>query len=126
MGRWDLYLKSFLAWIQWRFATMHDFLLENSIMYKELVREGELKGLKEGEQKGLKEGEQKGREAGIRESVEAVVQTRFPALLDLTRERLAHIQHPDALQQLLVAMVAAETERKARRYLLTLQGNKGV
>lgn len=118
MGRWDLYLKSFLAWIQWRFATMHDFLLENSIMYKELVREGELKG--------LKEGEQKGREAGIRESVEAVVQTRFPALLDLTRERLAHIQHPDALQQLLVAMVAAETERKARRYLLTLQGNKGV
>jgi predicted transposase YdaD len=116
-----------LAWIQWRFATMSDFLLENSIVYKQLVREGELKGLKEGELKGLKEGElkglEKGRTAGIRQSVEAVVQTRFPALLDLARERMEGIKNPDALQKLLVAMVAVSTESNARHYLLSLNEN---
>lgn len=101
-----------LAWLQWRFATMHDFLLENSIMYQELVKEGEIKGFKKGELQGLKK--------GLRQSIEAVVQTRFPTLVDLVRERLGQIHDQEALQKLLVAMSAASTERKARRYLLTL------
>lgn len=120
-----------LAWLQWRFATMHDFLLENSIMYKELVKEGEIKGLEKGLEKGraqgIKEGEMKGRtqgvEIGLRQSIEAVVQTRFPALLDLAKERLEHAQDQGALHRMLVALVAASTERKARNYLLTLNGN---
>lgn len=84
---------------------MHDFLLENSIMYKELVQEGREQGI----------------EIGLRQSIEAVVQTRFPVLLDLSREKAAHIQDIQKLREVLVAMSAATTERKARRYLLALR-----
>lgn len=113
-----------LAWIQWRFTTMHDFLLENSIMYKELVREGELKGLREGELKGFEQGRTQGRDAGMRQSIEAVVQTRFPALLDLTKERIKGLHNPDTLQMVLVALVSASTENNARSYLLTLHADQ--
>ncbi len=45
-----------VAWIERRFTFMHDFLFENSIMYKELVKEGEIKGFEKGEIKGLEKG----------------------------------------------------------------------
>ena len=99
-----------VAWIEWRFATMQDYLLENSLMYKELVREGRIRGLEEGEQRGTLN--------GIRQSIEAVVQARFPALLDVAKERMLLVQEQSELQRLLVAMSVATTERKARRFLL--------
>ncbi len=98
-----------VAWIKRRFAHMHDYLFENSIMYKELVAEGEVKGFEKGEIK------------GIRQSIEAVVQIRFPALLNLAREKIEHLQNEETLRNVHVAMVATSTERKARRYLMALQ-----
>ena len=96
-----------LAWIKWRFAMIHDYLLENSLMYKELVQEGRIKGLEE----------------GLRQSIEMVVQARFPALLDFAKERMALVQEQSELQRLLVAMSVAKTERKARRFLLAFPDN---
>jgi len=97
-----------IAWVKWRFAHMHDFLLESSWMYQELVKEGEIKGLEEG------------REQGIRQSIEEVVKARFPKLVDLAKERLEHIQDQQGLHMFLVAMSTTSTERAARRYLLAL------
>jgi hypothetical protein len=97
-----------IAWIKWRFASMHDYLLENSWVYQELVKEGFEDGV----------------ETGMRRSIQAIVQTRFPALVDLATERVKHIQDQDALQKVLVAMGVAPTERKARRYLLALNADQ--
>lgn len=83
---------------------MHDYLLERSWVYQELVEEGV--------------------ETGIRQSIQAVVQTRFPALTDLATERVKHIQNLDMLQKIHIAMIAAPTERKARHYLLALNPDK--
>jgi hypothetical protein len=89
-------------WIERRFALMHDFLWENSWTYRQSVEQG--------------------REQGIREDIEAAVKTRFPALVELARERSANLQGEEALRKVLIAMIAASTEKKARRYLLALNG----
>lgn len=53
------------------------------------------------------------------------MQTRFPALVDLAKERIAQSQDQETLRNVLVAMSAAPTERKARRYLLALNEDRG-
>jgi len=65
--------------------------------------------------------EARGKTEGIRQSIEMVVQTRFPHLLDLAMDRVARLQDPAALQRILVAMSAAQNERKAQRYLQSLR-----
>ncbi|MGH2510508.1 MAG: Rpn family recombination-promoting nuclease/putative transposase, partial [Ktedonobacteraceae bacterium] len=85
-----------IEWIKWRFANMHDYLLEKSWVYQELVKEGKIKGIEEGREKGIEEG----RAEGIRQSIQAVVDTRFPALADLAKERIEHIQSQDMLQKI--------------------------
>lgn len=101
-----------VEWIQRRFVIMHDFLIENSIMYKELVKEGEVKG----EVKGL----EKGRAQGIAESIETAVKARFPGLLDLSRERVARIHDEQRLRDILFQMITLPTEGEAHRLLMTL------
>lgn len=98
-----------LKWLEWRVEQMQEFF-ESSWTYQQMAR------------KKIEQGLEQGREEGLRQSIEMAVQTRFPALLELAHERLAHIQDQELLQQVLVAMIAAATERKARRYLLALNG----
>lgn len=83
---------------------MHDFLLENSIMYKELVQEGI----------GI------GREQGLRQSIEAVVTVRFPDLLDLARARVERIHDEQQLRDILLQIVTIPTEGEAHRFLTAL------
>lgn len=104
-----------LKWIEWRFANMQEFF-ESSWTYQQTVKKAELKGLEQGRTQGI--------EAGIRQSIEMMVQTRFPSLLELLHERLEQIRDQEVLRQVLVAMSAATTERKARRYLLALSNDK--
>lgn len=66
-------------------------------------------------------GEARGKAEGIRQSIEMGVQTRFPHLLDLAMDRVARLHDPAALQRVLVAMSAAQNERKAQRFLQALQ-----
>lgn len=91
---------------------MHDFLLENSIMYKELVQEGI--GI------GLQEGIGIGREQGLRQSIEAVVTVRFPDLLDLARGRVERIHDEQQLRDILLQLVIIPTEGEAHRFLTAL------
>lgn len=90
---------------------MQEFF-ESSWTYQQMAR----RKIEQGRMQGLEQG----REEGLRQSIEMAVQTRFPALLELARERIEYIQDQEALQQVLVAMIASATERKARRYLLAL------
>jgi hypothetical protein len=85
---------------------MFDPLLEEDPWVKEKVAEGEAKG----------------KVKGVRESTELYVQTRFPGLMNLFKERLEQIQDPETLQQVQTAMFAAPNEKHARRYLLALKG----
>lgn len=66
-------------------------------------------------------GEARGKAEGLRQSIEIAVQTRFPDLAELAMERAERIQSLDALQKLLMAMLAAQDERRARRYLQAWQ-----
>ncbi len=87
---------------------MHDFLWENSWTYRKSVEQGIEKGI----------------EKGIRKSIDALVKTRFPALAELAKEKIADIHSENALQNVLIAMYSAETEKNAQRYLLALKSNK--
>ena len=71
-------------------------------------------------EQGRVQGLEEGIEAGLLQSIETVVQTRFPTLLDLARGRVENVQDHEVLQKTLVAMIAAETERKAQKFLLAL------
>ena len=93
-----------LVWIEWRFENMQDFLIENTSIYKKLVKRGEIKGI----------------EKGVRQSIGTVVQARFPDLLDLARERVAHIQDEEQLHQILTTLAKTPTEGEAHRFLMTL------
>ncbi len=111
-----------LHWIERRFANMHDFLWENSWTYRQSVQQGmELgikQGIRDGIEQGIKQGTRDGIEKGIREDIELFVQTRYPALVELARERIAQLQGETELRELLVAMYMTDTEQKAQNYLL--------
>lgn len=99
---------------------MHDFLLENSLMYKELVKEGEIKGFEKGEQKGLEKGHAQGMEEGLRQSIEAVVKVRFPDLVDFARERVVRIHDEQMLRNIHLQLIILATEGEAHRFLTGL------
>ena len=92
---------------------MHDFLIENTSLYKRLVKEGEIKGFEKGEIKGF--------EKGLRQSIEAVVQARFPDLLDFTRERVARIHGEQRLQEILLKLITLSDELEIYRFLTSLR-----
>jgi hypothetical protein len=73
---------------------------------------------------GIAQGKAEGEVRGIRLSIETIVQTRFPSLFDLAMERLEQMHDPLTLQHVLIAMSAAQNERKARHYLMALQDSK--
>ncbi len=99
-------------WIERRFATMHDFLWENSWTYRQSVEQGIEKGI------------EKGIEQGVRKDIETFVQLRFPALLESTKERIEDIHGEEALRAVLIALYSASTEQHAQEYLLSLKGKK--
>ncbi len=104
--------QEMVAWIEWRFTTMHDSWIEESLMYKELVQKGEIKGFEKGEIKGF--------EKGLRQSIMEVVRARFPDLLDLARKRVARVHGEEQLREILIRLVIIPTEGEAHRFLTTL------
>ncbi len=112
--------QEMVTWIERRFTLMHDFLLEESIMYKELVKEGEIKGREEGIGIGREEGREEGIGIGQRRSIEAVVRAHFPDLLDLARERVARVHDEQQLDNILLQLIAISAEAEAHRFLMTL------
>ena len=87
-----------------------DAWFENTRIYKEMVKRGEIKGI----------------EKGWRQSIETVVQIRFPDLLDLARERIARIQGQEQLRKIHDTLVRTPTEEEAHHFLMTLQSEQNV
>jgi predicted transposase YdaD len=107
-----------------RFAMLED-LLGESWTFNEIIRRGYAKGEKEGMEKGLEKGMEKGMEKGLivarREDLLGVVQVRFPDLLTEARERVAHIEDPQALQSMMLKIVIVQDHEEARKLLLELK-----
>lgn len=53
--------------------------------------------------------------------MQAVVVAKFPALLELAKQRVALMRNPDTLQQLVIFIINAPDEATARWLLTTSQ-----
>jgi flagellar biosynthesis/type III secretory pathway protein FliH len=116
-------------WLQRRFDSMNEFLWENTSVYRDILASGKKQGFAQGEQKGLErglaQGEQKGLEQGLKQGIEALqrviestIQTRFPCLLPLVKETIAHLNDLEQCQKLSLMLSSAQTEDEAKDALL--------
>jgi len=71
----------------------------------------------ESEAKGEAKGEVKGEVKGLQEGLVDIVETLFPDLADLARQRVAGITEKNTLRLLLRGVVAASDEAEAKRLL---------
>ncbi|MEO7022098.1 MAG: hypothetical protein ABI234_18260 [Ktedonobacteraceae bacterium] len=132
-----------VAWIEWRFAHMHDYLLENSPMYKELVAEGEVKGFEKGEMKGFEKGEMKGREemrkqveqerqrvlvaqAIFRETVVTAVARDFPQLAKLAKKQVSLVENLERLQRLILDVTITRDATQMAALLTALDDDEST
>jgi hypothetical protein len=96
---------------------MYDYLFENDPKIKKIRAESEAKGRVEGEARGdLKR---------ARQAVITIVKGRFPALVELARERTSCINQSDALDNLLLKVGTAPNEEMVRVLLETTQSKEG-
>jgi hypothetical protein len=65
-----------------------------------------------------------GKAEGLRRSIEKIIRRRFPDLKELALERVSSIRNPDALDEVEDALLAAQDELHALRYLQALPGNQ--
>ncbi len=79
---------------------MYQDILQQSWVYQEILQEG--------------------REEALRETLINCMETRFPMLVDLTKQRTDDIKNPDELQKIIVKMFTFQTPQEAEQYLLTL------
>ena len=106
----------------------HDFLYENSSVYRRWMDNGERyfreKGMKKGLKEGLKKGMAQGMEQGMQQGMEQgkleaertlfreLVEVRFPSLLPLIPED-REVQNVDAIGKAFRAVAGADTEEHA-------------
>src|SRR6266852_795261 len=99
---------------------MFDSLLEQNPYIQELkdrvAAEAEAKGKAEGKAEGEAEGEVKGLQVAVIE----IVRRRFPALVDLTQQRVERFRKPDALSQFVGQISTAPDEATAAWLISTL------
>src|SRR5579875_509697 len=108
-----------LEWLQREYQQMLEFF-EDSPAYQWMVKGAQEKGLKQGLEQGRAQGLEQGRLLEARQNIEAVVQTRFPALLELTKSRVEQMTDLAKLQETLLTVSTAHTARAVKAFLLTL------
>ncbi|MHB8596798.1 MAG: hypothetical protein ACYDER_08305 [Ktedonobacteraceae bacterium] len=94
-------------WLKRRFSMFED-ALKNSWAYQEIWQGGKLEGKQEGLQEGLQV---------QRQTVEYIVETKFPALVGMAKERGNAIDRLEVLRDMGFKLFKAETEEEARRIL---------
>ncbi|HEX9132307.1 MAG TPA: hypothetical protein VF844_08435, partial [Ktedonobacteraceae bacterium] len=107
---------------------MLDDILQDTELYKYIMREGQEKGLQQGLQQGLKQGRkealqqvQQARQEKLQELRQAVldiVQARFPKIVRIAKGQTTIIEDPKALRYLIVKMSTAQNAEEAKLYLL--------
>lgn len=98
---------------------MYQEIFRDSWFYQEILQEGEERGI----EKGREEGREEGRERFRRAVVQAVKQ-RFPALERLASQQTARLIDFDALNVLLISIIAAQDEEAARAILMDASQDK--
>jgi predicted transposase YdaD len=96
------------AWLEGE-AEMYEDFLSDTWYYQHILSKGE----KKGEEKGI----EKGIETGMRTILLDIVQMRFPVLIPLAQEQLAHIQDPVVLRRLNAEIIQAQSVEEAERHL---------
>jgi predicted transposase YdaD len=114
-------------WLIRRFQMLDDILQETEL-YKYIMREGQEKGLQQGLQRGLQQGRKEAKEAlqqaqqeklqELRQAVLDIVQVRFPKIVRIAKGQTAIIEDPKALRYLIVKMSTAQNAEEAKLYLL--------
>ncbi len=95
---------------------MFDSLLEQNPYIQELKD----RVAAEAEAKGKAEGKAEGEVKGLQVAVIEIVRRRFPALVDLTQQRVERVRKPDVLSQFVGQISTAPDEATAAWLITTL------
>ncbi|OLE24392.1 MAG: hypothetical protein AUI36_33060, partial [Cyanobacteria bacterium 13_1_40CM_2_61_4] len=119
-------------WLKRRFQVLQD-ALRDTWAYQEIMQEGWEEGLQKGIVEGRAEGRVEGRVEGRaegraeerlqrlkdqRELLMTLVQMHFPNLTELAQRQANAAEDPEALQQVVLKLVAAQTQEQAEQVLL--------
>lgn len=117
-------------WSKGRFAMLKD-VFKNNFMYdffveqakEQLLEQGREQGLEQGREQGLEQGREQMRKQLLRtycENLMSVFRERYPDLLMLAQKKLANVEQPEILEQLLFKMALARSEGEIQQYLLKM------
>jgi predicted transposase YdaD len=98
----------------------YDYFIDENPDVIERVARGKQEAKQEGKLEGRLEGRLEGQIEASRQTVLEAVEERFPALLELVRERVVFLQQPEALRQLAKQVWKASDEESARQLFLAL------
>ncbi len=101
-------------WLKRRFNMLRD-VLRDTWAYQEIMQEGREEGLQEG-----REEERQQRLKDQRQMLMTLVQVHFSNIAHLAQERADAIKDPEALQSLILKVVAAQDEEEAKQILLSV------
>src|SRR5947209_7300012 len=87
--------------------------LEDTPLYKEMIRLASEKAYQEGRQKGL----QKGQLMALRGTLLFLVEKRFPQLSSLTKQLVSTVERASVLENLILKISTASTPKEAGQYL---------
>src|SRR6266568_9037819 len=107
-------------WLKRRFQVLQD-ALRDTWAYQEIMQEGWEEGLQKGIVEGRVEGRAEERLQRLkdqRELLMTLVQMHFPNLTELAQRQANAAEDPEALQQLVLKLVAAQTQEQAEQVLL--------
>jgi len=96
-------------WLKKRFKMLQD-ILRDTWAYQEIMQEGRQEGREEERQQRLKD---------QRQMLMSLVQVHFSNIAHLAQERADAIKDPEALQSLILKVVAAQDEEEAKQILLS-------
>ena len=126
------------TWLKRRFRVLQN-VLRDAWAYQEILQEGWEEGLQKGLQEGLEQGLEQGRQEGLQEGQRkerqqrlkdqrqmllTVTQMHFPNLVPLAQKQAKAITDPEALQALVLKLLAAQTEEQAQQALLAVAQKK--
>ncbi len=99
---------------------MFDSLLEQNPYIQELKDRVATEAKAEGRAEGRAEGEAEGEVKGLQVAVVEIVRRRFPALVDITQQRVERVRKPDVLSQFVGQISTAPDEATAAWLITTL------
>ena len=93
-------------------------IMQESVIYQDILNEGIEKGIEKGKREGKREGKSEGKSEGMEDSIISVLSTRFGNVSANLADMIHHIKNRSRLNELLKLAVTSRTlnefERKMR------------